>query len=345
METPALTADLAVPLAPAVLPRVRWRWRRWVTLAAVPSAILLILLTTDAAAQVRACLAALGSVHWGFLVVLAGLSVLHYVFAALSLKGVAQCRLPLGEATLTQFTAAVANRITPGGLGAVAVNTRYLVCRGTPGPRAVTAVAMMQIAGALADLLLLLALVGATEGGGRMLGSLGADVSELARGLPFVPLLVAFGALTVVVVVWGRRALRSAAVGHAVSGVTELLRRPGALCLTLTTSAATTFVLGVALALSVLAVPGTAVGPGDTMTLITAYMIGSAAGAALPSPGGIGGTEAALVATLSTAGIAAAPAIQSVLLFRAITYWAPIPVGLLSTRALRIRAAKDTGEI
>ncbi|MCQ0010592.1 hypothetical protein [Actinomadura madurae] len=47
---------------------------------------------------------------------------------------------------MTQFTASAANRVTPGGLGAVAVNTRYLVCRGLPLPRAAVAVAVLQVA-------------------------------------------------------------------------------------------------------------------------------------------------------------------------------------------------------
>jgi uncharacterized membrane protein YbhN (UPF0104 family) len=84
----------------------------------------------------------------------------------------------------------------------------------------------------------------------------------------------------------------------------------------------------------VLAVPG-ASAPGELMTLLAAYFIGAAAGSALPVPAAIGSTEAALIAALGGAEVSAGHALQAVVLFRAITYWAPVPVGLFATRALR----------
>jgi uncharacterized membrane protein YbhN (UPF0104 family) len=52
-------------------------------------------------------------------------------------------------------------------------------------------------------------------------------------------------------------------------------------------------------------------------------------------PAGIGSTEAALVAVLGGAGISTGPALQAIVVFRAITYWAPVPIGILSARVLR----------
>ena len=50
---------------------------------------------------------------------------------------------------------------------------------------------------------------------------------------------------------------------------------------------------------------------------------------------GIGSTEAALVAALAAGGVPPGPALQAVLVFRAVTFWAPVPVGLLACRTLR----------
>ncbi|MFC7563413.1 lysylphosphatidylglycerol synthase domain-containing protein [Actinomadura namibiensis] len=71
------------------------------------------------------------------------------------------------------------------------------------------------------------------------------------------------------------------------------------------------------------------------MPFLTAYLVGAAAAAAVPSPGGVGSTEAALTGALIALGVTAAPALQTVLLFRAITFWAPVPIGLLTSRTLR----------
>jgi uncharacterized membrane protein YbhN (UPF0104 family) len=47
--------------------------------------------------------------------------------------------------------------------------------------------------------------------------------------------------------------------------------------------------------------------------------------------------EATLVALLTVIGTAAAPALSGVLLFRAVTHWAPVPIGVLAAGTLRKR--------
>lgn len=308
------------------------------------AAVCLLLVLTTAAAVVfvpapwRAAGEAASSfrnVRWGFVPALIVLSVLHYVCAALALRGASGRPLPLLPTTLAQFTAAAANRVTPGGLGAVAVNTRYLVCRGVPLPRAAVAVAVLQVAGVPADLLLLAAVLCAAGGEDHVLDAMGRHAAAAAGLVPPLPLLVAAAALLPAALLYGRRAARSTAVTRALGGLTDLCRRPRDLLLTLGASAATTLVLGLAFALSVFAVPGTGIGPAATAALLAAYLVGAAAGAAIPSPGGVGSTEAALTAALAALGIPAAPALQAVLLFRLTTFWAPVPIGLLTHHTLR----------
>jgi uncharacterized protein (TIRG00374 family) len=57
------------------------------------------------------------------------------------------------------------------------------------------------------------------------------------------------------------------------------------------------------------------------------YLTGSAIGSILPTPGGLGGVEAALTAGLTAAGLPGAVAVSAVLLFRLITFWLPVPFG------------------
>lgn len=304
-------------------------------MAVLPAAAVAALFLLYGDEPLRTTAAAFGDVRWEFLPALAVLSVLHYVLAAVALRGACGRRLPMYETTLTQFTAAAANRVTPSGLGAVAVNTRYLVCHGMPLGKAAVAVASLQVVGAPADLVLLaLVLVAAQDS--RMLETVAHHAARAADLLPAAPALIAAVLLGPPAALLVRRVLRSAAARRALVGLTDLCRRPRDLALTLAASAATTFVLGLALALSVLAVPGTAT-PDAILPLLAAYLVGAAAGSALPAPGGIGSTEAALVVTLTAVGITAGTALHAVLLFRAITFWAPVPIGLLTWRTLRHR--------
>jgi uncharacterized membrane protein YbhN (UPF0104 family) len=325
-------AELGVRTAPpAAVQRIhRARWTILGVLLAGTAAVLLVTL-----GPLRPAVSALGHLRWEFLPALIVLCLLHYVSSAIALRGAAGRPLPLVATTLAQFTASAANRISPGGLGAAAVNTRYLVCRGLPLPRAAVAVAVLQVAGVPADLLLLGAVLGLGGGNGRMLDALGDHAAHAAGLLPPLPQLIAGGVLVPAAVLWGRRAARSAAVGRAVAGFSDLCRRPRDLLVTLAASAGTTLTLGVAFALSVLAVPAAAVGPADLLPLVAAYLVGAAAGAAIPLPGGVGSTETALVAALAALGIEAGPALHAVLLFRTVTFWAPVPLGLLSCRTLR----------
>jgi uncharacterized membrane protein YbhN (UPF0104 family) len=305
---------------------------RWILAGAFAVALAAVLVLLYGNDPLKSAPTALEAVQWEFLPALAVLSALHYVLAAVALRGAAGKRLPLFETTLTQFAAAAANRVTPSGIGAVAVNTRYLVCRGMPLGKATVAVASLQVAGAPADLILLgLVLLIAQDS--RMLEIVVAKTAELVELLPVVPALVAAVLLLPVAVLLIRRGRRSTPVRQAITGMTDLCRRPGDLAITLAASAATTLVLGIALALSVLAVPGTATAD-DILPLVAAYLVGAAAGATLPAPGGLGSTEAALVGALAAVGITIGTAVQAVLLFRLITFWAPVPIGLFTWRTL-----------
>jgi uncharacterized protein (TIRG00374 family) len=70
------------------------------------------------------------------------------------------------------------------------------------------------------------------------------------------------------------------------------------------------------------------------------YFAGAIIGSAVPTPGGLGGVEAALSAGLITlGGLNPGIAVSSVLLFRLCTYWLPIPFGWASLNYLQRVAA------
>ncbi|HEU5026856.1 MAG TPA: lysylphosphatidylglycerol synthase domain-containing protein [Spirillospora sp.] len=335
MDTIAAGAERPASAEAPRLRAARSPFVRFTVLAAVLAAGAVAAPALLRSTPLRAALTAVGGMRWGFLPFLLALAVLHYVFAAIALRGASGHALPLRETTLAQFAAAAANRVTPGGFGAAAVNTRYLVCRGLPLSRAAVAVAVQQAARPVGGLALMGAALAFGGGTGRMTESVADHAARAAGAVPPLPVLAVACVLLAAAAPWARRALRSAAAGRAAAGFAELRRRPRDLAVTLAASAAGTLVLGAAFAVGALAVPGTGAGPADAPALLAAYLAGATAGAAVPVPGGIGSTEAALVAALAAAGVAPGPALHAVLVFRAVTFWAPVPVGVPACRTLR----------
>lgn len=71
--------------------------------------------------------------------------------------------------------------------------------------------------------------------------------------------------------------------------------------------------------------------PFETMFL---YLIANTAGAAVPTPGGLGGIEAALTFVFASAGVPNTAALSATLVFRVCTYWLRIPIGALAMKRL-----------
>ena len=65
------------------------------------------------------------------------------------------------------------------------------------------------------------------------------------------------------------------------------------------------------------------------------YFAGAIIGSAVPTPGGLGGIEAAMSSGLIAIGVDSGTAVSSVLLYRLATYWLPIPFGWFSLNRLQ----------
>ena len=74
-----------------------------------------------------------------------------------------------------------------------------------------------------------------------------------------------------------------------------------------------------------------AFGGGVSIAKVGAVYLGaSAVASAAPTPGGLGALEAAMVAGLTGVGMAAGPALSTVLTFRLATYWIPVIPGWIA---------------
>lgn len=251
-------------------------------------------------------------------------TMLTWVAAACARQGAVVEQLPAGRLLATQFAAGSANHILPTGLGAGAVNLRFMTVCGIPLARSSAALALYLLAesvGRVALLAVLFLVFPHALPFGRLLpdGTLVAGV------------LAAAGAV-LLALLWVRRvrAVVARFVGTALSearSVHTRVRRVLALW-------------GGSLAFPALQAMGLiAVGhaldvPVAPMPLAVAYLAATVAAALVPTPGGIGSVDAALVVTLVAAGSPAATATAMVLAFRLITVWLPLLPGVVTLGVL-----------
>mgnify|MGYP003945328927 FL=1 len=269
----------------------------------------------------------LRSAEWPWLLAAIGATCLTWVAAAFTRQGAVVDRLPRRRLLATQFAAGSANHLLPTGLGAGAVNLRFMTVCGVPLARSSAALALYLLAESVARLSLLAALLLAFPDA----LSLGALLPRHAAG----PLLPAVGAALVVAtaVLALVRRLRGAVVSFLRTALGELrsvhTRPSRALAL-----------WGGSLAFPVLQAAGLVlVGqaldlPVSPVHMAVAYLAATVAVALVPTPGGLGSVEAALVVALVAAGGPVAVATAVVLAYRIITVWLPLVPGALTLGAL-----------
>ncbi|GKQ38801.1 lysylphosphatidylglycerol synthase transmembrane domain-containing protein [Streptomyces sp. A012304] len=269
----------------------------------------------------------LRTAQWPWLVAAAGATCLTWVAAAVTRQGAVVQRLPRLRLLATQFAAGAANHLLPTGLGASAVNLRFMAVCGVPLARSSAALALYLLAEGIARVGLLAALLLAFPGALR----LGTLLPDGALG----PLLAALGAaaLLAVAAVFLVRRLRSA-VGSflrtALGEARSVHARPARALALWGGSLAFP-----ALQAAGLAAVGRALGlPVPPAHMVVAYLAATVAVALVPTPGGIGSVEAALIVALVAAGGPVAVATAVVLAYRVITVWLPLVPGALTLGAL-----------
>ncbi|MFF8451480.1 YbhN family protein [Streptomyces leeuwenhoekii] len=269
----------------------------------------------------------LGTAGWPWLLAAAGATCLTWVAAACTRQGAVVERLPRRRLLAVQFAAGAANHLLPTGLGASAVNLRFMTVCGLPLARSSAALALYLLAESAGRLVLLGALLVAFPGALR-LGTLlpeGALVPLLAAVAAV--LLGAVGALAAV------RRLRTAALSFLRTALGEaraVHTRPARALALWGGSLAFPALQAAGLVLT-----GRALGlPVPPAHMALAYLAATVAVALVPTPGGLGSVEAALVVALVAVGGPAAVATSVVLAYRIITVWLPLLPGALTLGAL-----------
>ncbi|MEU6557536.1 lysylphosphatidylglycerol synthase transmembrane domain-containing protein [Streptomyces sp. NPDC046915] len=290
-----------------------------------------LLLVTVAAVRHRSVLTAgfghLRTASWPWLLAAAGATCLTWVAAAFTRQGAVVQPLPRRRLLATQFAAGAANHLLPTGLGASAVNLRFMTVCGVPLARSSAALALYLLAECVGRLVLLTALLIAFPDALRL--------GSLLPGGALGPLLLAVGAvllLAVAVLLLVRR-LRTAAfsfVRTALGEARSVHARPARALALWGGSLAFP-----ALQAAGLAAVGQSLGlPVPAAHMALAYLAATVAVALVPTPGGIGSVEAALIVALVAVGGPAAVATAVVLAYRIITVWVPLLPGALTLGAL-----------
>jgi glycosyltransferase 2 family protein len=268
----------------------------------------------------RASLASvLRSADWRWSIAGLALSATTYVGATLSLSGFVAGRLSFFRTLLVQVAGSFVTLVTPAAVGGAALNVRYLQRRKVPAPVAAASVGVAQVAAFVLHISLLVVFA-------AIAGTTAKTSIQPPRWAYFVLAGLVVVALAVFALPAGRWLLRarvSPIFGQVLPRLLEVAQQPSKLVQgiggTLLLSASYISCLAACVAAFGRSVP--------IASIAVVYLTGSAIGSVLPTPGGLGGVEAALTAGLTAAGLPGAVAVSSVLLFRLLTFWFPVPVG------------------
>ncbi len=255
------------------------------------------------------------------------LGLLTWVGSALTLVAFSPVRLPVGRTILVQAAASFVALAAPAGIGPAALNLRMLTKRKVATPTAVATVALVQVSQFVVTVILLTVLALFTDDGGL--------IQMPSRSVLFAIGAVALAVVAVLLVpsarAWVLRRIRPT-LEQVWPRLSDMLGHPVRLALGIGGNLIMTlgYVFAFEAALAAF---------GEQMSLVDAaviYLIATALGSAIPTPGGVGGIEGALIGLLSTIGhLGTGIATSVTVVFRLATYWARIPLGWAAMRYLQ----------
>lgn len=320
-EDPAVDDQEAQAAPP---PRRRHRWR-WLGRILLPVALLAIVTVAVYQLQAVDWARVLSDARWEWVLVAVVFSAVSYLGAAWNVLGFSPARIGLFRAYSAQMAGAAMKIITPAGVGALAVNVRLVQKAGASTKSAVTAIAGSQGAQFLVSVLAIGLLV--------FLPGPGVRLPEVPRS-PWVWGAAALGVVVAVGtfwVVWHTREPVRRQVRDALAAMRRVVVSPrrfaegfgGGLLVT---------------AGFVGALWGCTVAFGGGVSLLGAgvvVLVATGVGSIVPTPGGAGAVEVSLTTALVAVGASLAVAVPAVLVYRLVTFWLPMLVGLAAAARLR----------
>ena len=297
---------------------------RSVLTVVLPIAAVIVVITTVNVSQITSALA---TSDWRWSVVAFALGLVTFLGAALTLVAFSPVKLGVWRVTLVQAVGAFVALAAPAGIGPAALNLRMLTRRGVTTSLAVATVALVQVSQFVVTiaLLLILTIASGTNDAPRFNPSPGTLIAiGVVLGLAAASLLVPAVRTWLV-----KNSLPTAR--QTWPRLIEVIGQPRKVALAIGGNVVMT--MGY-----VLAFDACLAAFGQDLTLVQValvYLVGNAAGAAVPTPGGIGTVELALIAGLTATGMNPGVATSVAILFRVLTYWLRVPIGWLAMRYLQ----------
>lgn len=252
---------------------------------------------------------------WWLLAAL-GMSLLTYLFAALTYRLLAFARLRYLRTVVIQLTAMFVNRLLPAGIGALGANYLYLKRNKHGGPQAATVVAVNNLLGFIGHISVTLLALAIFRPRISMAGHHHFSASSVAK----IAVIAVLLGIIVLISGWPKVKKALAGVGKQILSYRQRKVRLG---LALISSMGLTLANVTALycCAQALSVNITYFG------VLIVFTLGVAIGTAVPTPGGLGGYEAGLVAGFVAYGTIGSHALAVALLYRLVTYWLAILIG------------------
>ena len=245
-----------------------------------------------------------------------------YFSGALSLIGATTIDLIYMRTVAVMFGQSYLNRFTPANAGGMAMRVRYLQLNGLDTAVAASSIALTSGASGVAQVVTIIVFLIWGGSSDRLSDFEFPDMGTIVVGI----LVLGLVATGVLVTRFGRTVIRpwvTSAMSKITGSIGALLRRPDKLGQLFGGALLGKLANVVAFWASMLAFGADISFPKAGAMYIIATTIGSA----VPTPGGVGGVEAALTAALIAYGIDNATAAAIVLFFRMLTFWLPTVPG------------------
>jgi uncharacterized membrane protein YbhN (UPF0104 family) len=250
-------------------------------------------------------------------------SVLLVSCSTLALNGSRPVSMSTRRAVPTVLATTAANAVTPGGIGGALLTMRVHRQSGLTTEQATAAAALRTTVGAFT----------ATTITAVVASTIGMRSLPSSSTMMWVALAVVVAVAAAVTAMPKTRTRFLTSVRGTGAAMVDVLRRPRCLVALVVGCVGVTVAQLMTLMGAVHAVGGHL----SWSHLLVALLGSAAARSALPSPGGVGPIEAALVGGLTALGLGWGSATAAVAVYRTAGHWLPVLAGVLSIRELRRR--------
>lgn len=261
----------------------------------------------------------LHNINWGYLSLAVAFEIAANAYAGTTYYILAKHKIKLARTVLIQLAGNFVNRLLPAGIGGIGINFAYLKANKHTTSQAASVVAVNNILGGVGNLALLVYVSIVLN---HVYDKLEFEKIRVNDNWKYA--VLAFTILVAVVAFSRYKHKIASGILSFLKQIAEYRKHPVKLLAALTSSTMLTLSNVFCLYYSALAL-GIHLNP---PTMLVVFSAGVAFGTATPTPGGLGGVDAALVIGMTAFGAPLAASLAATLLFRLISCWIPVLAGI-----------------